>query len=119
MWRGVNRGSVRHFLLVQFEDVVEVGRDRERLALAGKLVRRNVGEELVLGRPIQFSFEVLGVDSRIPVEALDDAFCLDLGLVSSATNASASLALAAFTGTAYYIGWPRIPGVISLSFMDG
>ena len=51
--------SVRDLALVAFEDVVEVGRERERLALLAQIVRRDVGEELLPGRLVELAFEVL------------------------------------------------------------
>src|ERR671921_85301 len=52
--------------------------DGERLAVLGERVRRDVGEELVPGGLVELAFQVLGVDARIPVEALDDALRLHL-----------------------------------------
>src|SRR6266568_5402132 len=86
LWRGMSEGrvsrpamSIGDLLLVGFEDVVEVGRDWERLTLARKLLRRDVGEELLPRRLVELALKVLGVDARIPVEALDDTFGLHLG----------------------------------------
>src|SRR5918996_4359704 len=71
--------SVLDVALVGLEDVVEIGANRERLALARKLLGRDVGEQLVPGRLVDRRLDVLGIDAGIPVEGLDDALGLDLG----------------------------------------
>jgi hypothetical protein len=67
---------ISDFLLIGFENVVEVRTDREWLAVGCQGFRCNVRKKLVPGSLIEFAFKVLGIDAWIPVEALDDAFLL-------------------------------------------
>src|SRR5260370_17134672 len=78
------RGSSRispasiHLLVVRLLDVVEIGGDREALALARELVGGDVDEELVPPRLVEIGLDRVGVDAGIPIELLDDAVGLDL-----------------------------------------
>src|SRR5690242_2290943 len=59
-----------NLLLVGLEDVVEVGGDREGLALLGEVLGRDVDEEPLPGLVVELGLDRVGIDAGIPIEAL-------------------------------------------------
>src|SRR6185437_10240105 len=52
---------------VAFDNLLEVRRQRKRPAVAGQILRRDIGEQLVPRRLIEPGLHVLRIDARIPV----------------------------------------------------
>src|SRR5262249_54099407 len=68
-----------NFALVAFQDVVEIGGDREGFAFGSEILRRHVDKELVPALLVKLGPDRRCVDPRVPVEAPNDPVGLDLG----------------------------------------
>lgn len=69
---------VGYVALICFENCRIVLGNRKGLCLGGKIFRGNIDEELVPAGFVEFRLHIFRIDARIPVEALDDAFSLNL-----------------------------------------